>query len=82
MFAMRPYIVQILNSYSVPIRANLITIYLGLIGLIANITLVLTMKVLGKRNIYLISMVGNVLCCIGLGDLLFIDNNEYCEFMK
>lgn len=68
MFAMRPYIVQILNTYSVPIQSNLVTLYLGLLGLIANICLVFTVKFLGKRCIYLISMAGNVLCCIGLSE--------------
>lgn len=68
MFAMRPYIVQILNSYKVPIQSNLATLYLGLLGLIANICLVFTVKFLGKRRIYLISMAGNVLCCIGLSE--------------
>lgn len=79
MFAMRPYIVQILNSYSVPIRTNVTTLYLGLIGLIANIMLVFTMKLLGKRKIYLISMAGNVFCCIVLGVwivYLFININR------
>lgn len=67
MFAMRPFIVQVLNSYGVPIRANVTALCLGLIGLVANVTLVFTMKLLGKRKIYLISMAGNVVCCFGLG---------------
>lgn len=66
MFAMRPYIVQILNAYGIPIGASSTTVLLGLLGLVANIFLLFTVKVFGKRNIYLVTICGTFLCCFGL----------------
>lgn len=69
MFVMRPYLVQILNAYGIPVRTNLITVYLGLIGVVSNICLLFIVKLLGKRRIYLISMIGTILSCFGLCEL-------------
>lgn len=67
-FAMRPYIVQILNAYGVPMDANVTTVILGLLGIIANIGLLLMVKRFGKRNIYLYSMFGTFISCFGLSE--------------
>lgn len=69
MFVMRPYIVQILNAYGIPIGASSTTILLGLLGLIANIFLVFTVRVFGKRRIYLFTICGTFLCSFGLSEL-------------
>lgn len=63
---MRPYIVQILRAFNVPLDANVTTVILGLIGILANIGLLGTVKRVGKRRIYLWSMVPTFLSCIGL----------------
>lgn len=66
MFVMRPYIVQILNAYGVPLDANLTTVILGLLGVAANLCLLAIVKFVGKRKIYLWSMVGTFLSCFAL----------------
>lgn len=66
MFATRPYIVPILYAYGISLDANLTTVILGVIGVLANVAILFSIRALGKRNIYLYSMVGNLLTCIGL----------------
>ncbi|XP_031639275.1 facilitated trehalose transporter Tret1-like [Contarinia nasturtii] len=66
MFAMRPYIVPILNAHGIAFSANFITVMLGVLGILANICIALTVRTIGKRRIYLYSMVGNFVSCFGL----------------
>lgn len=73
MFVMRPYIVQILNAYGIPLDANLTTVFLGLLGVAANLCLLATVKFFGKRKIYLCSMIGTVLSCFALSKF-FLSN--------
>lgn len=65
-FAMRPFIVQILVVYGVPISANSITVILGVLGVVANVVLLVIVRPVGKRNIYLYSMIGTFLSCFAL----------------
>lgn len=58
--------VQILNAYGVPLDADVTTVILGLLGIVANFGLLVTVKRFGKRKIYLWSMVPTFLSCIGL----------------
>lgn len=71
MFAMRPYIVPILNAHGIAFDANFTTIILGVLGILANIFIVFTIRILGKRTIYLWSMVGNFISCFGLSEFFF-----------
>lgn len=66
MFAMRPYIVQVLRAHGIPLGANATTVILGLLGILANIVLLLIIRICGKRNIYLYTMVVTTLSCFGL----------------
>lgn len=66
MFVMRPYIVQILNAYGIPLDAHLTTVILGSLGVFANICLLSTIKLFGKRKIYLCSTVVTFLSCFVL----------------
>lgn len=63
------YLVQVIEALGIAIDANLTTVIFGIIGFIAMICLLLSVRTLGKRRIYLYSMVGNVLACFGLGEL-------------
>lgn len=78
MFATRPYIVQILSAHGLSWDANFTTVALGVIGVFANICIVFSIRLLGKRNIYLYSMFGNFLTCFGLGESLI---NRCFEFI-
>lgn len=66
---MRPFMVQILETYGVPISASNTTVFLGLLGIVANIVLLLTVRLLGKRRIYLWSMTGAIFSCFSLGKI-------------
>lgn len=57
----RPYIIQILNAYA--IRMNII---MSTLGFAARFSLLLIIKVVGKRRIYLASSTFTCLCCFGL----------------
>lgn len=84
MFAMRPYIVPIVNAHGISFDANVLTIILGVIGIFANVFIVFTVRKLGKRKIYLYSMVGNFISSFGLSELLHHFektpfNSNHCE---
>lgn len=66
MFAMRPYIVQVLKAHGILLDANLTTTIIAVIGILANVCIVLFIRSMGKRRIYLYSMIGNFLTCFGL----------------
>lgn len=70
MFAMRPYIVLVLNAHGIALDANFTTVILGLLGILANVVNVFTIRILRKRRTYLISMVGSFLSCFGLSKYL------------
>lgn len=69
MFAMRPYLVPILKAHGITLDANVVTTILGSIGILANVVIVASIRALGKRRIYLYSMIGNFLSCFGLSKL-------------
>lgn len=82
MFVMRPYIVQILNVYKVPLDTSLTTVVLGLLGIAANLCLLVSVKFFGKRRIYLWSMVGTFLSCFALSKFVIIVLSKFqCHFI-
>lgn len=66
MHAMRPYIVLILNTYGTPISPNWATVALGVTGIVGTITCVLTVKLIGKRRLFLISLIEVILAGFAL----------------
>lgn len=72
MFAMRPYIMQILDIYGVPFSPSQTTAVLGLLGIFACIILLCIVRVVGKRNIYLWSIGGTFVTCFALSKRFFI----------
>lgn len=67
-FAMRPYLIPVLNAHGIALDANLVTVIFGVLGMIANVLIVTCIRWLGKRAIYLYSMVAYCLSCVGLGE--------------
>lgn len=49
--AMRPYLVQIFQAFSVPINSSWATVAIGVLGFAANIACTCLIKTLGKRKI-------------------------------
>lgn len=62
----RPYIIQILNAYAIQMNPSLVTIIMSALGFAARFFLLLIIKSIGKRRIYLISSIVTCLCCFGL----------------
>lgn len=73
-FAMRPYIIPILNAHGISMDANMVTVIFGVLGLIANVMIVTFIQWLGKRRIYLYSMVAYCGSCVGLGEYFLISS--------
>lgn len=65
--AMRPYLVQLFKAYRVPIDPSWGTVIVGVVAVVANITCMTFVKVVGKRRICLFGYFGSLICCIGMG---------------
>lgn len=62
----RPYIIQILNAYTVRWDASNATIAMSSLGFVARIFVLPMIKILGKRKLYLLSTAATFLSCFGL----------------
>lgn len=62
----RPYMIQILNAFTVPWDGNMVTVVLSLLGFAGRLSLLPILKAMGKRRIYLTSSIVTFLCCFGL----------------
>lgn len=67
MTSMRPYIVQIFRTFGSPIAATGATVYLGLMGIFANCIMMATVRLFGKRPIYLATLAVGVVSLLLLG---------------
>lgn len=76
--AVRPHIVSILNAHGIAFEANFMTVLLGLIGIFGGVCVMSTVKVLGKRKIYLLSSIGSLLSCFGLSNVKFCFYALWC----
>lgn len=63
----RPYIVQVLYYYESPIDPNTAIVWMGYIGFVSIVVLMLIIRSFGKRTIYLWSLAINTLISFGLG---------------
>ncbi|XP_052868649.1 facilitated trehalose transporter Tret1-like [Anopheles cruzii] len=68
---MRPYLVQIFQAYGVPLDANWATVSTGLLGLMANIVCMVSIKFVGKRRLAITSMSVTALSCLCLAVYAF-----------
>lgn len=58
----QPYIIQVLNALGTPINPYLATVLSSVFGICASIFLTLTVKMLGRRKIYLTANLIFVVC--------------------
>lgn len=63
----RPYFVPILFQYKSPIDPNKVLAWLGYVGIIANILIMIIVRSMGKRRINLISFSFAIIILYGLG---------------
>lgn len=71
LISMRPYIVQIFDSYGTHIASTTATTYLYLLAIFANIFMMAMVRVCGKRQLYLWSLGVGAISCILLGKIHF-----------
>lgn len=64
--SMRPFLIQVFQTFAVPIDASWATVVIGIMGFFANISCMCVIKPLGKRKIALISMIGTCISIISL----------------
>lgn len=72
LLATRPYIIQIFKAYGIPLDANLAAVYMTIASNISCLCLIIVIKLLGKRKLYLGSSIFCMLTCIGLSKYLMI----------
>lgn len=63
----RTYMVQIIRALEIPIDANWATTVVGIIVFVANIVCMSFVRVLGKRKMYFISLIGGAISSFALG---------------
>lgn len=62
----QPYIIQVLNALGTPINASFVTVMNASFGITASFALMLTIKKLGRRKIYLTSIMIVAICSFAL----------------
>lgn len=62
----QPYIIQVLNAFGTPINASWMTVLSGVVGIVAALFLISTVKTLGRRIIYLTSNILITICTFAL----------------
>lgn len=62
----QPYIIQVLNALGTPINASLVTIVSSSLGIAASIVLISTIKLFGRRKLYLSMIMTVAICSFGL----------------
>lgn len=65
----RAYIIQVLKAYGMPWDANFITTILSSVSIAGSCCVLLSVKTVGKRRLYLSSTIVVVLCAIGLSEI-------------
>lgn len=68
---MRPYMIQIVKAYGIPLDAHLTATILSFISIIGNCCFLVCVKLFGKRPLYLSSTFVAILCYFGLSETNF-----------
>lgn len=69
--AIRAYMVQIVKAFGIPIDANWAIVVVGVTVIVGNIICVCFVRLIGKRRLYFISLVGSSINCFGLGMAIY-----------
>lgn len=64
----RPYIIQVIKAYGIPLNVHTVAMIFGSTSIAGGLCFLLCVKMFGKRRLYLSSTAIVVLCCFGLGD--------------
>lgn len=63
---LQPYIILVIKAYGIRMDANEVTVIIAVIGIVASIFLITTVKRLGRRTLYFASSIIVIGCCIAL----------------
>lgn len=66
MHSIRPYMVQLFEVFRVPLDANWTTVGVGVMSIAANLVVMCTIGVFGKRRLYFFSLGGTAASCLAL----------------
>lgn len=76
----RPYIIQVIKAYGIPMNVHTVVMILGLTSIAGGICFLLCVKLMGKRRLYLSSTAIVVLCCFGLGEMQMCHSDSSAYF--
>lgn len=79
-FSMRAYMVPVLQAHATIVDAKQFNSFLGVIGIAANVVIVVMIRQMGKRAIYLSSQIGNIVACLLLGECERVRNVHSVQF--
>lgn len=65
--AIRPFLIQVFQTFGVPMDGNWATVVIGLMDLLSSCVCILTVKLIGKRNLFVYSVAISCICCTALG---------------
>lgn len=66
--AIRPFLVQIFQTFAIPMDPNWGTVVVALVNISANVTCMVLLKFVGKRQLYLYSLAGCLVSCFSIGE--------------
>lgn len=67
--AVRPFLVQVFQTFGVPMDPNWATVVIGLMDFLSNFICIFAVKFFGKRNLFLYSVGVSFICCASLGKI-------------
>lgn len=73
----RPYFVQVLKAYGMPMDLNVMMITLGLLSIFGSCFFMVAVKSFGKRLLYLTSTAVVVICSVGLSKTLWLREKHF-----
>lgn len=66
--AVRPFMVQLFQTFAIPMDPNMGTVWIAVLNISANVVCMCTLKLVGKRNLFLFSLLGCLLSCFSIGN--------------
>lgn len=78
----RPYIIQVIKAHGIPMNEHRAAMILGLTSIAGGLTFLVSVKLCGKRRLYLSSTAIVVMCCMGLGRIHPKTENLFSNFFQ
>lgn len=75
----RPYIIQVIKAYGIPLDVHTVAMALSSTSIVGGLCFLLSVKMFGKRRLYLSSTAIVVVCCISLGEETSLARKMFAE---